>query len=140
MHVAGIILGNDDQIQGIAPDAQLVAMKVFRDNAEGAGDTAIINALEDAVILGVDAINMSLGSSAGFSKDAEEAINNVYDNVRAAGVSLAVAAGNDNTATVHSAIGGDIPLVSNPENGVVAAPSTYASALSVASMNNTSIK
>ena len=35
-HVAGIIAGDDDQITGVAPNAQLAIMKVFSDNVPGA--------------------------------------------------------------------------------------------------------
>ncbi len=55
-------------VKGVAPEAQLLAMKVFSNNPEikGAYDDDIIAAIEDSVKLG-DVINMSLGSDAGFS-------------------------------------------------------------------------
>ena len=66
-HVAGIIGGHDDVITGVAVNTQLVMLKVFGDLVTGAQTEDILAALEDAVVLGVDAINMSLGSSCGFS-------------------------------------------------------------------------
>lgn len=48
---------------GVAPDAQLVVMKVFDTNG-GASMTDVTAALEDAILLGVDAANLSLGTSA----------------------------------------------------------------------------
>lgn len=66
-HVAGIIAGKDDVITGVAPNAQLAIMKVFSDYSEGAKTSAILAALNDCVKLGVDVINMSLGTSCGFS-------------------------------------------------------------------------
>lgn len=44
----------------MAPDAQLAIFKVFSDTESGTGDVWILPALEDAVKLGVDVINMSL--------------------------------------------------------------------------------
>ena len=37
-------------------------------------DSTILAALEDAVLLGVDAVNMSLGASAGFADTEETAV------------------------------------------------------------------
>ena len=74
-HVASIASANADTYKGIAPKAQLACMKVFTTykanqtgeqmgfgTSTGAYDTAILSALEDAIALGVDGINMSLGS------------------------------------------------------------------------------
>ena len=76
-HVAGIIGGKDDYITGIAVDTQLVLLKVFPDLDEGGKTEDILAALEDAVLLGVDAINMSLGSSCGFAREED---NIIYEN------------------------------------------------------------
>ena len=48
---------------GVAPDAQLLTMKVFGQNG-GAFESDYMVAIEDAILLGADAINLSLGSSA----------------------------------------------------------------------------
>lgn len=52
-HVAGIA-GANGQVKGVAPDAQLLAMKVFSNNAKNSGayDDDIISAIEDSVKLG----------------------------------------------------------------------------------------
>ena len=97
-HVAGIIAGKDDTITGVAIDAQLAILKVFSDYDQGAEDGDIIAALEDAIVLQVDAINMSLGSACGFSSESspEESYKNVlYGRIEEAGISLIVAASND---------------------------------------------
>ena len=77
-HVATLAAGNDTEAgyYGIAPKAQLICMKVFTnfrssgmDNLlqlsshTGAYDIPIMNALQDCIYLGVDGINMSLGSN-----------------------------------------------------------------------------
>lgn len=135
-HVAGIVGANSGQVTGVAPDAQLMIMKIFGDDGSGAYDSDIIAALEDAVVLGADAVNMSLGMTAGFSEAAATKTREVYQRVKNAGISLMCAAGNEYSSSYKSASGTDLPLASNPDNGAVASPSTYDAALSVASMNN----
>lgn len=135
-HVAGIVGANKGQVTGVAPDAQLMIMKIFGDDGSGAYDSDIIAALEDAVVLGADAVNMSLGMTAGFSEAASTKTREVYQRVKNAGISLMCAAGNEYSSSYKSASGTDLPLASNPDNGAVASPSTYGAALSVASMNN----
>ncbi|MBQ7368673.1 MAG: leucine-rich repeat protein [Clostridia bacterium] len=135
-HVAGIIAGKDNEITGVAPNAQLAIMKVFSDAQEGAKTSWILAGVEDCVVLGVDVINMSLGSTCGFSREVdEERINVIYDSVRDAGISLICAASNSYNATMGSEKNGNNPLTSNPDSGTVGSPSTYAAALSVASVD-----
>ncbi len=134
-HVAGVIAGKDSEITGVAPNAQLAIMKVFSDSQQGARTSSILAALDDCVKLGVDVINMSLGSGAGFTtQDDDERVENIYNRVREAGISLITAAGNDYTAVNGSTKNGSNPLTSNPDSGVVGSPSTYEAALSVASV------
>lgn len=135
-HVAGIVGANGGQVTGVAPDAQLMILKIFGDDGSGAYDSDILAALDDAVMLGADAINMSLGMTAGFSQADEAKMQQVYQRVKNAGISLMCAAGNEYSSSYKSASGTDLPLASNPDNGAVASPSTYGAALSVASMNN----
>ena len=160
-HVAGIIAGNlgdkaDEPIRdsdgniirgddgepltfrGVAPEAQLVICKVFtdRENSEslgGAETVDILAALEDCVKLGVDVINMSLGSSCGFSTKDDERMDRVYSSIRATGISLVVAASNDYSSAYGSNSGTN--LTDNPDSATVGAPSTFEEALSVASIN-----
>lgn len=149
VHVAGIIAGQDSTVteedhevfangntfKGVAPDAQLAVMKVFSDYDAGAGTDAILAALSDSVALGVDVINMSLGSSAGFSRDADnEAVNIIYDKVRESGISLVVAAGNSYSSSLGGAYG-TTNLTKNPDSGTVGSPSSYDAAISVASVS-----
>ena len=155
VHVAGIIAGQDDgytdkdgnQINepfiGVAPDAQLVICKTFTDDLEsenlgGAVTEDLIAALDDCVKLGVDVINMSLGTSGGFSDESDAdpegaLLNDVYSSIREAGISLICAASNDFSAGYGSAFGTN--LASNPDSSTVGSPSTYAAAMSVASIN-----
>lgn len=161
VHVAGIIAGNlgadsdkyicdgdgnpilgDDgkplTFRGVAPEAQLAICKVFtdRENSEslgGAETVDILAALEDCVKLGVDIINMSLGSSCGFSGKDDDHMEKVYSSIRAAGISLVVAASNDYSSATGSNSGTN--LTSNPDSATVGAPSTFPEAMSVASIS-----
>lgn len=136
-HVAGIVGANSGGvIRGVAPDAQLFIMKVFGDTSGGAYDDDILAALDDAVKLGVDSINMSLGSTAGFSEDAAKTVRQAYNRVEEAGIGLYCAAGNEYSAAYNNPAGNDLPKASDPDSGTVGSPSTYAAAMSVASMNN----
>lgn len=133
-HVAGIIAGNDDSITGVAVDAQLVIMKVFGNKDAGAEQEDLLAALSDAILLGVDVINMSLGSSCGFSRASDEdATNAVYDQVRAAGINLVVAASNSHSSAKGSNVG-DTNRTSNPDSMTLGSPATYDSSLAVASV------
>ena len=133
-HVAGIAAANGGTtIRGVAPDAQIIAMKTF-DDLRGAGyQSNIIAAVEDAYILGVDSMNMSLGTTAGFSVDADAVTQEVYANVRAAGITCNVAAGNAYSSTYGNVDGTNLPAAANPDNSIIASPATYTQAFSVAS-------
>ena len=137
-HVSGVIVGHDDTIIGVAPDAQLVSMKIFSDTQDSARASWILAALEDCVELGVDVINMSLGTACGFSRETdEEQMVGVYDDIRALGISLVVAASNSFNSAYGSEKNGNLGLTSNPDTSTVGSPSTYKGALSVASINGT---
>lgn len=139
-HVAGIIGGKDDVITGVAINTQLVLMKVFGDVNNGALQDDILAALEDALLLGVDAINLSLGSACGFARSADnEYINVVYDKIEDAGISLVVAASND----YSSGYGGESSntnKASNPDSATVGSPGTYESTIAVASISGVKSK
>lgn len=160
-HVAGIVAGKADEytdkdgntatdesgkikFRGVAPEAQLVICKVFTDNLEstgigGAEAVDILDALEDCCNLNVDIINMSLGTSSGFSTssleldDEGQLMKAVYEKIRDQGITLMVAASNEYSAGYGSAFGTN--LASNPDSGTVGSPSTFTGAMSVASIN-----
>ncbi|MBR3779379.1 MAG: leucine-rich repeat protein [Clostridia bacterium] len=135
-HVSGVIVGKDDVITGVAPNAQLVSMKIFSDIQDTAMSSWILAALEDCVILGVDVINMSLGTACGFSHEGEEELlSGVYDRIRAAGIAVVVAASNSYNSAYGSEANGNLPLTSNPDSGTVGSPGTYPGTLSIASVN-----
>ena len=137
-HVAGVIAGKDSEITGVAPNAQLAIMKIFSDVEGSARTSWILSALEDCVVVGVDVINMSIGTSCGFSRETDkEAITGVYDRIRATGISMVVAASNSYNSTYGSEKNGNLGLTSNPDSATVGSPSTYEGAMSVASISGT---
>ena len=135
-HVAGTVLANG-KLKGVAPNAQLLAMRVF---SEGAGTSEIyyMPAINDAVKLGVDAINMSLGSPLGASKSLRK--DSVLDKTLKAaiesGAVISISAGNDGQfGGLNAKVRSD-----NPDYGVTGAPSAYEYSISVAAAGNTSQK
>lgn len=135
MHVAGTAAANGDEenggIKGVAPEAQLLAMKVF-----GNGDIAYtwsdiyIEAIDDSILMGADVINMSLGSTAGFVKPddpEQQAVKRAVDN----GLVVAISGGNSEK------FGSPFdPLAKNPDIGVVGSPGTTFESFQVASSDN----
>jgi len=135
-HVAGIAVGRSDVITGAAPFAQLVAMKVFSNRGGGAYNSTIVKAVEDAVILGVDVINLSLGIPMGFTTEREsnqQFLNNIYKKAEAAGITVCSSAGNEYDSAYNGTMGA--AFSSNPDYGAIGSPSSYTSVFSVASTN-----
>ncbi len=100
-HVASIT-GANGTYQGIAPNSQLALMKVFKETLPqngsaaggvGASDTDIIQALNDCVLLKVDAFNMSLGSDLDDFGNKSTSMS-VIDDLQAAGTQGCISAGN----------------------------------------------
>ena len=114
-------------------------MKVFDDSGTGAATTTLLAALEDACRLGVDAVNLSLGSYCGFTVDEDALINDVYNKLDAAGIMVITAAGNETSSSYMNSYGTDAPLTGDPDNSVVAAPSVYPANLSIASVEGQEI-
>ncbi len=138
-HVSGIIAGyevngeGEVKFEGVAPDAQLVVMKVFGDRRAG-NYADLLAAVEDAVILGADAINLSLGSWGGFTYAGDyPAVEEVYQRAANAGIVVSAAAGNDYSAGYGTLYGNNLSLASNPDNGIVSSPASYDDNLAVAS-------
>ena len=147
-HVAGIAAANSlipdgnggyeealDTVKthGEAPDAQLLIMKVFGKGG-GAYDSDYMVAIEDAIVLGADSVNLSLGSGnpglvtsryySDIISEVAEAANLVWTN----------SAGNSYSWAQYSSHGylyaDDVSFATG------GSPGTYAPTLSVASVNN----
>ncbi len=131
-HVAGTVAADGD-IRGVAPRAQLVDIQVFSENPEEEStyDDIYLEGIEDALKIGVDAVNMSLGSVAAFYQP-NNAVDEMITNAREDGVVFAISAGN----SAYSTNGIGLPWRENPDIGMVGAPSLNKDSISVASVDN----
>ena len=137
-HVAGITAANaveGSNVTGMAPDAQIFAMKVFSPTG-GAGMYTIIDALEDCMKLGVDVVNMSLGSAAGFSVSGDEEVDAVFRRSAESDMIVDVAVGNEGSSNAGSNWGYNMMPTTHIDNGTIASPATYANSMGVASVDN----
>ncbi|RXJ01686.1 lactocepin [Anaerobacillus alkaliphilus] len=141
MHVGGTAGANGDEenggIKGVAPEAQILALKVFGNDPSLAttyGDIYVA-AIDDALKLGVDVLNLSLGSTAGFVQPtAPEQV--AVRRAQESGVIVSISAGN----SAHLGNGYGLPLMTNPDIGVTGTPSVSYESFSVASSENTYIQ
>ena len=139
-HVAGIAAANaveGSTVVGMAPDAQLIIMKVFG-AAGGAYTDDIVAALEDAMTLGCDVVNLSLGSSGGFSSSDTE-IDLIYQRLNNQDIIATISAGNEDVSSDDNMWGTDLNRTQNPDNATIGSPGTYVNATTIASADNASL-
>ena len=143
MHVAGTAVGNPKEksgtgefITGVAPEAQLIFMRVFSESKNSGTESYIYTkAIEDAIKLGADTINLSLGSPAGSVMEVGDGLISALEVAKKAGVNIVAAAGNN---AYFSKGGFDYitPRAVNPDYGTVGRPSVSDDAISVANISN----
>lgn len=136
-HVAGSAVADNDRMQGVAPNAQVVFMKVFGDNGVF-NEPGAIAAMEDCVVLGVDVLNLSFGENGGHTYGGY--YHDVLQNCYKAGIQVVAAAGNSSNSMKGSdmtsgTLGLALPLASEPDSGIVGLPGTTGSVMSVASID-----
>ena len=139
-HVAGIAAANaieGSTVVGMAPDAQIIVMKVFG-AAGGAYTDDIVAALEDAMILGCDVVNGSLGSPAGFSSTDTE-IDLIFQRLDQQDIVACFSAGNEGTSAYANMWGTDLNRTQNPDNSAIGQPGTYTNIMTVASADNAGV-
>ena len=140
MHVAGIVAanGNTDNggVRGVAYDAQLLAMKVFSNDAlvSTVYEEVWLKAIEDSITLGADVLNMSLGMGSGYSRDGISPTNDAFNKAKKAGIVCAVAMGNDRVTNWGGE--GKTNLAINPDFGTTGHPAVADPSYAVASMEN----
>ena len=121
------------KVQGVAPDAQLVVMKVFGSGG-GAYDSDYMVAIEDAVMLGCDSVNLSLGSgSPGFSR-----VNDDYAEIMASlancGTVVSMSAGNSGYWAENAQLG--YLYADDVSMQMDGSPGSFTNSLAVASVDN----
>lgn len=145
MHVSGTVGANADddeakvnngiKITGIAPEAQILVMRVFGQDVATTNTSAYIEAIEESIILGADSMNMSLGSMSGSEQGIDLGMDLALQNAKKAGSIVAIAGGND----FYTTWGNDNPRATNPDWGVMGTPGVAESAFTVANYNNNSM-
>ena len=118
---------------GNAPDAQVLVMKVFGKGG-GAFDSDYFSAIEDAIVLGADSVNLSLGSSsAGFARNStyQEIIDSLVD----VNIVWANSAGNNSYWSEQTPYSGYL-YAGAGTFATGGSPATYANTLSTASVDN----
>ena len=135
-HVAAIAAANAPDLQGTAPNAQIIVAKVAADKDGSIPDSTVLAALDDAVVIKPDSINLSLGDDAGMGTEAGTVYAEVYKNLAAAGVTVNAAAGNSYSSAYSNYSGKGLPYATDPDAGTVSEPASYGSTLSIASVNN----
>ena len=144
-HVSGIAAGyvatdeGEITFRGSAPDAQILAMKVFASASPTTSSDIYFAALEDAYTLGADVINMSLGSPNGFVEDAESVLNDrIFERLENAGIICCISAGNENTMGEYAQnrTGGGYVTADYADYGVLGSPASYNGNVAVASLEN----
>ncbi|MDU5971154.1 MAG: S8 family serine peptidase, partial [Finegoldia magna] len=144
MHVAGIVAANGNTetggVRGVAPNAQLLAMKVFSNDAlvSTVYEEVWLKAIDDSVKLGADVLNMSLGMGSGYSRDGVSPTNEAFNKAKKAGVVCAVAMGNDRVTNWGGE--GKTNLAINPDFGTTGHPAVADPSYAVASMENTNMR
>lgn len=127
---------------GVAPEAQLLVMKVFGKNG-GAYADDYMAAIQDAISLGCDAINLSLGSnSPGFVDPAGSGVayaERLFQSLTQTDTVVTISAGNAYSAGFQSSTGTDLNRTSDPDVDTVGSPGSYENALTVASVTNSGL-
>jgi subtilisin family serine protease len=139
VHVAGIAAGSGPVIQGVAPEAQIIAEKVFSDHQAGALTEDIMKGIDHASALGADVINMSLGSSSSFdTRDANDPLGIAIRNATDEGHVVVVAAGNASNAYAdrNGGMGETIKPGQTPDLNKIGNPGVYPDSFTVAAANN----
>ena len=146
-HVAGIAAANryiptadgyanaltEVSTQGVAPDAQLLIMKVFGKNG-GAYDADYMVAIEDAIMLGCDVVNLSLGTDKGFARHGT--YQRIMDSLADNDVIVAVAAGNSGYWSEYGYSGTGHLYVEDVDYAMLATPAASNNTLAVGSVEN----
>lgn len=144
LHVAGIVGANSSEnkdlsIKGVAPNAQLAILKVFSKdfNSPYTYTDAQVKAVDDAVKIGCDSINLSLGSRSGFVNE-DNMISKAFKRAAEAGCLVAVAMGNEGNSYTFGKNAQD-SFVENPDRSCAGQPGVAKYSTAVASYENDAV-
>lgn len=112
-------------------------MKVFGKRG-GAYDSDYMVAIEDAMVLGADAANLSLGGSfPGYSEYTEEKYRHILDEIVGSGMVVTISAGNSGSWFDQTAFG--LPYAGSVNWATNGSPGSYVNSLCVASVDNAGV-
>ena len=115
----------------MAPDAQIITMKVFGKGG-GAYDSDYMAAIEDAIVLGCDSVNLSLGSgNPGFARNTT--YQEILDGLADSDTMVVMSAGNSGHWAENSKVGTGYLYGDDVNFATSGSPGTYTNALNVAS-------
>lgn len=154
-HVAGIAAANryvphydadgdlyyDKQelgVTGVAPDAQLVVMKVFGVGG-GAYSSDYMAAIEDAIWLNCDSVNLSLGSGSAGRSYGSKSDQQILDSFRNTDTVVTVSAGNNGAWGENVLTGTGMTYTTDVRMHTGGSPGSYTNSFTIASVTNTSM-
>lgn len=117
---------------GNAPDAQVLVMKVFG-NGGGAYDSDYFAAIEDAILLGCDTVNLSLGSG-NAGETISQKFQDIMDRLANTDTVVTISAGNSGQWAEQTSTG--LPYSDDVNFHTGGSPGTYTNSLCVASVDN----
>lgn len=149
-HVAGIATANayvwgkdaegdkvmTSQAQGVvgtAPDAQIIVMKVFGATG-GAYDSDYMAALEDAILLNCDSVNLSLGSA--YPGHTYSNYDELFSSLSETDTVVTISAGNKYSYAYFNNTGVSLQLTNDTVINTVGSPGAFGNSLAVASVDN----
>ena len=134
-HVAATAAGSGD-LYGVAPGAQLLLMKVFADDTKTCDEQTLLMAIEDAVKLGADVINLSLGTlSMSSTYIGMGRLAGAIRGAQSKGVTVICAVGNDGFAGSGGAVS-DFFRATDPDYGLLSEPAVIDGTVAVGSAVN----
>ena len=154
-HVAGIAAANryvahydadgdlyyDKQelgVTGVAPDAQLVVMKVFGVGG-GAYSSDYMAAIEDAIWLNCDSVNLSLGSGSAGRSYGSKSDQQILDSFRNTDTVVTISAGNNGAWGENVLTGTGMTYTTDVRMHTGGSPGSYTNSFTIASVTNTSM-
>ena len=128
------VLATQEQgVVGVAPDAQLIVMKVFGSSG-GAYDSDYMAALEDAILLGCDTVNLSLGSS--YPGHTYSNYDDLFSSLSQTDTVVTISAGNKYSYAYFNNTGVSLQLTNDTVINTVGSPGAFGNSLAVASVDN----
>lgn len=130
-HVSGTVGGNRVRLdnktwRGVAPESQLLMMNVMENGSTNGWTYS--QAMQDAVLMKADAVNMSLGSEKAVG-ELTGLSNTIIENAFLGETNFVIAAGNEGEYK------GDLNI-DNPDFGTIDSPGNARNAITVASLEN----